>query len=1330
MIFGFPRSSPEFYDGDEDVVEFEEELADSLGGSSVIRGVKANMYPSEGNVRDNRDLYSCLSQKMDRNQHHNDPDWEAEDIEIIENDNQTIVEILERIQDECRINMSKKNNEKPLPENYHEAVKVIIQKLEEMETDESVNCDINKEIEHLRAVKPRVIIEEVEDVKHFEKEIPTKMPATVKIIKDYDGEEITNRLLELGSHLLPVRMKIGTPRNKFPEETVILETNEETFEESMDGVKSPLMHEDSKYAACKIQTESKSKSLAAETKKGGKNRNRTGRLITDEEVVQRSINELQATPLEGEEKGNNPMLSGEGIIEDSQNSGILLGNNKGGSERKSAQSLRDMVEDLIAASLIAVFVILALIAMFYTVSFVRAKEKEKCPRITIIESGTSDGAQRFSGGSRRRRKSCRNHGKKLTPMKRHCMRHRPGRISPRETTSPCNSSGSSNITYSLPPPNIVSRCPPPDVPLCSRSSSRRETPNLSPYRQLTPKRPDSSEAKEEMLTDSPLTSRLSASPLNAVPLDQATSETLPTRISTITGPGRSLKSFQDLNVIRVQKPDGFPRPLTSQLSVTSPQPAYLSPILSSHIQSPHLISKERTFHDGSQTSHPSILRELSKSAIAIPPADTHSRSYSSFPTNIPIERSQSRNVDILSKSNISVQPPTSSMQFSPTITSSALPLASSSHSVSPGYKRRVPISLSFTQPPSKSPSHLLSSQRAKSKSFSIPFEGDGRSIHRFTPLAPGQFARSHPDIAGSHSAVWGERLASTLDEGKHVMIASDVPQSSSTDLSPTILQPAVSSPTFSSPSRSLSSHQPSSSIPSQSRQQSPVFSFEHLPSQSVHSHSRQKTPRLSFEPRSMHSMPLMPPLYQPLSQSIHSHDMPPMPLSHHSLLPSIHSMHKHELPPQSIHSQSMSSSTHQARLPSVHSTSRHQKPSFLSHPLSSSIHSTSRHEPRSASIHSTSRHQTPSFTSQPPHLLSKHQMSSFSPQLQRSASIHSPSRHQMPPFSSKHQLSSASFHSELPKGIKEATLQDDYPSQSKQRRRSRSVSVSQDELFPRPADSFQISSPLPVVPPPAFSPSSHSLSQSLIQTSIPSFYEYQPLSPLTLPFLSETHGVSYAQEQSHPTDASSSLPMTVPLSVNVCPRANVSPQSQSGLRGNISTAGDALTDSLLYNSNFIDQSPISQSFIYREPHEKQLVPLSPISTSSLKLRKMHFDDEREVKFQESPSILYPASTPRTRPLPVNITSDEFEATDSANGSSGSSEESESTRETNEGSYPTSSESVRPEESADRSRYYSALSSDYSVNELSSDMAPDYMFMSANNVFANSSGDSDSFNSRK
>ncbi|XP_072362039.1 uncharacterized protein [Scyliorhinus torazame] len=224
--------------------------------------------------------------------------------------------------------------------------------------------------------------------------------------------------------------------------------------------------------------------------------------FTDEEMVQNSINKLQSEQSQGR-KLSHSMPDGEAANENKEEvTGpeieFIEENVPRSNQNESKQSLRDMIEDLIAASLIAVFVILALIAMFYTVSFVRAKEKEKSPTITIIESGSPDGTRKYTVCPTRKQSATICHSKKLMPSRLRQMRqkHQKDTCSDISSRSSCRTTE----TITLPPPRIISTCPQPLPSYVSRAYSPRP---LSPYPVCPCSRSSQLPAKPRELIPSP-----------------------------------------------------------------------------------------------------------------------------------------------------------------------------------------------------------------------------------------------------------------------------------------------------------------------------------------------------------------------------------------------------------------------------------------------------------------------------------------------------------------------------------------------------------------------------------------------------------------------------------------------------------------------------------------------------------------------------------------------------------------------------------------------------------------------------------------------------------
>ncbi|XP_032886875.1 uncharacterized protein LOC116979420 [Amblyraja radiata] len=205
------------------------------------------------------------------------------------------------------------------------------------------------------------------------------------------------------------------------------------------------------------------------------------RKFTDDEMVQNSVNRLRsdqpqvpAKPIDIELINVNES-TGEITKEELVDADLIKPKHVVGK-----QSMRDMVEDLIAASLIAVFVILALIAMFYTVSFVRSKEKEKCPTITIIESGSPEGTRKYTVGASRKHGTPVCYGKIVKTPRHRQGRHKRERIPIHKTVSSNISTETSQRTtetVALPPPQIRDICP---RPLRSRVSRAYSPRPLSP----------------------------------------------------------------------------------------------------------------------------------------------------------------------------------------------------------------------------------------------------------------------------------------------------------------------------------------------------------------------------------------------------------------------------------------------------------------------------------------------------------------------------------------------------------------------------------------------------------------------------------------------------------------------------------------------------------------------------------------------------------------------------------------------------------------------------------------------------------------------------------
>ncbi|XP_048400687.1 mucin-2-like isoform X4 [Stegostoma tigrinum] len=219
------------------------------------------------------------------------------------------------------------------------------------------------------------------------------------------------------------------------------------------------------------------------------------RKLTDDEAVQNSVNKLQSVQTQGKKIPHGLPDVAEIINENAGDETepeieFIEENAPVSSRSDSKQSLRDMVEDLIAASLIAVFVILALIAMFYTVSFVRSKEKEKSPTITIIESGCPDGTRKYTVCPTKKTDASICHTKKFRPSRQRQTRPKLQKTISSNLSSECSNRSTETIT--LPPPRIIPTCP---RPLRSSISRARSPRPLSPQpvcpcsrsSQLTPK---------------------------------------------------------------------------------------------------------------------------------------------------------------------------------------------------------------------------------------------------------------------------------------------------------------------------------------------------------------------------------------------------------------------------------------------------------------------------------------------------------------------------------------------------------------------------------------------------------------------------------------------------------------------------------------------------------------------------------------------------------------------------------------------------------------------------------------------------------------------------
>ncbi|XP_078268793.1 uncharacterized protein LOC144600746 [Rhinoraja longicauda] len=175
-------------------------------------------------------------------------------------------------------------------------------------------------------------------------------------LPDNDSDIVEKKLDELEANIMS-DTDDDTELQPAAEEMRESDSNDEAFEELMAELDSPddeVKNERSKLMNGNLQ-----------------------RKFTDDEMVQNSVNRLQADQPQATAKPMDIELisvnesTGEISTEELMEPDLIKHDHVTGK-----QSVRDMVEDLIAASLIAVFVILALIAMFYTVSFVRSKEKE------------------------------------------------------------------------------------------------------------------------------------------------------------------------------------------------------------------------------------------------------------------------------------------------------------------------------------------------------------------------------------------------------------------------------------------------------------------------------------------------------------------------------------------------------------------------------------------------------------------------------------------------------------------------------------------------------------------------------------------------------------------------------------------------------------------------------------------------------------------------------------------------------------------------------------------------------------------------------------------
>ncbi|XP_038632019.1 uncharacterized protein LOC119952384 [Scyliorhinus canicula] len=338
---------------------------------------------------------------------------------------------------------------------------------------------------------------------------------------DDDHQELTNedddvveeRLDELENSIMPDTSEI---KSTSLDETHDVATGEEAFEKLMEELEPPDYDDTSENSEVRVANLNEILGLDSSEEVFDKlieelepydahaKVTQTYRLphkFTDEEMVQKSINKLQSEQSQGR-KLSHAMPDVEVTNEEKEEVTepeieFIEENVPRSNQNESKQSLRDMIEDLIAASLIAVFVILALIAMFYTVSFVRAKEKEKSPTITIIESGSPDGTRKYTVCPTRKQSTTICHSTKFKPSRRQMrQKHQKDICSDVSSESSCRSTE----TITLPPPRIISTCPQPLPSHVSRAYSPRP---LSPYPVCPCSRSSQLPAKPQELIPSP-----------------------------------------------------------------------------------------------------------------------------------------------------------------------------------------------------------------------------------------------------------------------------------------------------------------------------------------------------------------------------------------------------------------------------------------------------------------------------------------------------------------------------------------------------------------------------------------------------------------------------------------------------------------------------------------------------------------------------------------------------------------------------------------------------------------------------------------------------------
>ncbi|XP_069749625.1 mucin-17-like isoform X2 [Narcine bancroftii] len=333
------------------------------------------------------------------------------------------------------------------------------------------------------------------------------------------------------------------------------------------------------------------------------NKNLQGK-FTDDEMVQKSVNKLQSDQEE-----------------------LTRSNIPSDKHVEAKQTIRDIVEDLIAAILIAVFVILALVAMFYTVSFVKAKEKEKCPTITIIESGPTDGTRKYTVGSSKKHSPSVCYGKIVRSPRQRQVRYKYQKKPVQQTFSSNVSTESNNVTtetMTLPPPQMTSTCPQPlrshisrahsprplsPYPVSPYSQSSRSPPNRHPYFPSSPQQHKHKETKK------------SGTRYAALPDYQAAQRTMPRRlplqdIKTLTSPGD--RTLPDYPSVQPTSPKRLSRQDAEE--PTAPRDRTLSDYPSVQPTSPKRLSRQdaeeptaprdRTLPDY-QDAHPITPRRLS-----------------------------------------------------------------------------------------------------------------------------------------------------------------------------------------------------------------------------------------------------------------------------------------------------------------------------------------------------------------------------------------------------------------------------------------------------------------------------------------------------------------------------------------------------------------------------------------------------------------------------------------------------------------------------------------------------------------------------------------------